>query len=73
MKILPKDWHLISDEASDYGSAEINQAKLSSKVEEIGNDLGEVARIQLYRATTSQSETRHRELTLTKERRYRNN
>ena len=32
-----KDWQLISDEATIYGSAEINQAKLSSKVEEYGS------------------------------------
>lgn len=39
MSFLAKDWQLISDEAGFHGSAEINQAKLSPKVEEMGVSL----------------------------------
>ena len=39
MSFLAKDWQLISDEAGVHGSAEINQAKLSPKVEEMGVSL----------------------------------
>ena len=40
-----KDWQLISDEATVYGSTEIStKLSYSSKVEEMGVWLGEVAR-----------------------------
>ena len=70
-----KDWQLISDEATIYGSAEIStKLSYSSKVEEIGSVIRRGCANTTQPCDKPQSEIRAiRESTLTKERRYRNN